>query len=192
MTQTLENTNELKPFRVTLEEFFRMGDEGFFEGRRVELIDGEILEMPPQGPFHIRRVSVLNSRFVRLFDDVAMILTQSTLILDVSTRRAVEPDLALIRRPADETEFDRRSPDATDALLVVEVSDKTLHHDRTTKLEWYAAQEIPEYWIYDVNANKLEVYRTPSNGTYASKVTLEVGQTCAPLAFADRNVEWWV
>ncbi len=192
MTQTLENTNELKSFRVTLEEFFRMGDEGFFEGRRVELIDGEILEMPPQGPFHIRRVYTLNQRFVKQFSDAAIVLTQTTLVLDAPMRRAVEPDLCLIRAPENETEFDHRSPDATDALLVVEVSDTTLHRDRTSKLELYASSHVPEVWIYDVNANKLEVYRTPNNGTYASKVTLEVGQKCASLAFPDRDVEWWV
>jgi Uma2 family endonuclease len=192
MTQTLENTNELKPFRVTLEEFFRMGYEGFFEGRRVELMDGEILEMPPQGPFHIRRVYTLNQRFVQQFSDAAIVLTQTTLVLDVLTRRAVEPDLCLIRIPENETEFDQRSPDANDALLVVEVSDTTIHHDRTSKLELYAQYQVPEVWIYDVQANVLEIYREPRSETYRTKFTLEVGQTCAPLAFPLRNVEWWV
>jgi Uma2 family endonuclease len=194
MTQLADkpNQHEIEPFRVTLEEFFRLGHEGFFEGRHVELIDGEIQVMPPQGPIHVRRVYTLNERLVEHFKDVAIVLTQSTLVLDAFTQKALEPDLALIRRPSDESEYDRRSPDANDALLVIEVSDTTIKRDRTTKLELYAKYGVPEVWIFDVGTNQLEVNREPAGETYKTKFTLAVGKTCSPVAFPTRDVTWWV
>ena len=152
-----------------LAEWHRMGEAGIFPPEsRMELIEGEILHMAPIGFNHAGHVNRLARLFILMLMKKALVRTQSPLQLgDLSEP---EPDLALVTPEANE--YTKRHPNATDTLLVIEVSDTTLRFDRTQKLRLYATHNIPEYWIVNLIDNSLEVYRQPQDGDYLDKSIL--------------------
>ena len=94
---------------------------------------------------------------------------------------APQPDLALLRPRS----YRHRGARAADVLLIIEVADSSLHYDRTVKLRLYARAGIPEYWIADVNAQTLEIYRSPSGDGYSKHRRAARGESAAPLVFPD-------
>jgi Uma2 family endonuclease len=177
------------PYKFTLEQFERMSDEGQFGDARVELLNGEITVKAMQKPPHAQAVRKLNKRLGQLLNDVTYVSPQLPMILLSPPPDFVEPDIALLRLPAEE--YDNRNVESRDALLVIEVSDTTLVRDQGVKLEAYARNVIPEVWILNLNKNLLEVYREPFDTEYASKRTYKVGMKVAPLEFPDVLLEWW-
>jgi len=134
----------------------------------LELIEGEILTMAPIGFNHAGHLSRLARTFFRTFDDDISIRVQNPIQLgDLSEP---EPDLALVK--ADANDYTTRHPNASDVLLLVEVSDTTLDFDQTTKLRLYATHLVPEYWIVNLIDNCLEVYRQPNDGDYRQQTVL--------------------
>jgi Uma2 family endonuclease len=173
---------DLKRRRFTVEEYHRMGEVGILtDADRVELIDGEIVEMTPIGAAHARCVMFLNELFVRRLEGRALVAPQLSLRLTDWTEP--EPDVALLRPPLDR--YGRTIPVARDALLVVEVADTSLHYDRTVKLPRYAAAGAPEAWIVDLNGGAVEAYREPWAEGYRHARRLERGSEIAPTAFPD-------
>jgi len=148
---------------VSAEEYLRMGEAGVFAPEaRLELIEGEIVEMAPIGSPHAAAVRILNAVFVRLAGDRAIISVQSPLL--VGGLSVPEPDLVLLKPRVDH--YSRSHPAAGDALLVVEVSDTTLAFDLGTKVPLYARSGIPEVWVVDINAKEVRVFREPAAGGY--------------------------
>jgi Uma2 family endonuclease len=143
-----------------------MGETGVLDPEaRVELIDGELFDMPPIGPSHSSRVK----RFIRLFsravDDAAIVSAQDPVVLgDFS---APQPDLALLRWREDF--YEQAHPGPEDILVLVEVADSTLAHDRDRKLPLYAHFSVPEVWLVDVAGLHLDVYRDPEDGAYTTR-----------------------
>jgi len=132
----------------TAEEYHRMGEAGILhDDDRVELIEGEIVEMAPIGSRHFHAVTTLTHALVKAVGERALVSIQGPLRL--SERTEPQPDVVLLRRRAD---YRARGPHAEDALLVVEVADTTLGYDRGTKLRLYARAAIPEAWIVDMAA----------------------------------------
>ena len=190
MTQTL-TTNPLKPFKrlYSLEEFFKMGEAGLFKDQRVELIDGEVIVLPPQGFKHSGEIALLNERLRDSLAARAVTWVQSPLILESVSKAYVEPDISLLRPPVEQ--YRQRFVTPADVLLVIEVSVSTLETDRTEKLELYAKNGIPEFWIVNLESRQLEVYREPEGKIYRVKLTLSEDHAVAPLEFPDAEIRWW-
>jgi len=175
-------TVELARRLFTVDEYHRMAEVGILTRRdRVELIDGEIVEMSPIGPPHLRCVMYLNEVFVRRLEGRALVSGQNSLRL--SQWSEPEPDLVLLRLPL--AKYGQAIPASADAFLVVEVADTSLHRDREVKLPRYAAVGIPETWIVDLNGGAIEVYQGPSREGYKVVRRLERGAVVAAAAFPD-------
>jgi Uma2 family endonuclease len=129
---------------------------------RVELIEGEIIDMPPIGNRHAATVDRLVKLLVSAVGDRAIVRCQGPLQLgDMSE---LQPDLTLLTRREDF--YEQRAAGAADALLVIEVSETTLRYDRQTKVPLYARHSVPELWIFDTGAKQLHVFNNPSGTTY--------------------------
>jgi Uma2 family endonuclease len=150
--------------RVTVEEFYRMAEVGLLApDARVELIDGEIIDMPPIGSRHTAVVDRMNALLGRAVGDRAIVRVQGPVRLDDFSEP--QPDLALLAPCADF--YEQRHPGPADTLLVVEVSDTTLRYDRQIKSALYARHGIPELWIFDTQRKELHVFRDPSDSGYS-------------------------
>ena len=129
----------------------------------VELIGGDIVDMTPIGSAHAGKTNRLNRLFARAAaDGLALVSVQGPLRLDAWNEPL--PDLMLLR-PRDD-DYQDRHPGAADVLLLVELSDSSLAHDRGTKLALCARFGVPEVWIVDLRGAAVEVYRQPENGLY--------------------------
>jgi Uma2 family endonuclease len=157
------------PHRFTVPEYDRMIDAGILkEDARVELIRGEIVAKMPIGDAHIATVNRLNRLFVRAVGDSAIVSIQNPVRLADSEP---EPDVTLLR-PRDDF-YASGKPGAADVLLLIEVAESSLEHDRQDKAPLYAENGIVEYWIVNLVDRCLEVHRGPQpNGTYADVRTL--------------------
>lgn len=156
--------------RITVDEYHRMAEVGLLApDARVELIEGEIIDMAPIGKEHSSVVDQLNRLFVRAVGDDAIVRVQGSVRL--GSMSEPEPDLLLLRPRADFY----RSEFATerDVLLVVEVSDKTLRYDREVKVPLYARHGVTETWIVDIPHGRLLAYSEPQTGTYRHERAIE-------------------
>ncbi len=173
---------EPRSFRWTREEFYRLADLGCFDNRRVELIEGEIIEMPVPKPPHVMAMNLAHELLRSAFGSGFMVRVQSPLNLNIMSE--IEPDLAVV--PGGPRDY----PDhPTSALLGVEVSETTLELDRGRKASLYAAGGIADYWIVNLIDHQLEVYRdaiadpnAPSGFRYDTRSDFLSGQSAAPLA----------
>jgi Uma2 family endonuclease len=166
--------------RFTADEFERMSAAGIFrEEDRVELIDGEIVEMSPVGPGHAACVANLTKKLIIGVGDWAIVWIQSG--AKVALESLPQPDLALLRPRS----YRHENPMPADILLIVEVADSSLRYDRTRKLDVYATARIPEYWVVSVEDRWVEVYRSPEGHGYRESRRLHGADTIAPLAFPD-------
>ena len=153
---------EIAKHSFTVEEYERMGEAGIFPpDARLELIEGEIYEMPPIGPPHAGVVAYLSKLLNRSFGDLIVIVQSPVRLNDFSEP---QPDLALLRWRED---FYRSAhPTPADVLLVVEVSDATVETDRKVKVPLYARAGIPEAWLVNIPDERIEVYSDPSGDAY--------------------------
>mgnify|MGYP001610262370 CR=1 FL=1 len=166
----------------TVEEYRRMAEAGVFRpDERVELIDGEIVEMSPIGRRHANCVNNLNRLLILGLREHAIVSPQNS--IQISSRSEPQPDLTVLRR----REVPYRDEDATvsDVLLLIEVADTSLGYDRTVKLRLYATAGIPEFWIVDASGEAIEVHRSPERGRYREAERLPRDRTVIPLAFPD-------
>lgn len=163
--------------RFTRSEYERLAAEGFFEDEKVELLNGEIVPMTPQGRPHWSTVARIDALLQRALDGRAHVLVQSSLpTLDDSMP---EPDIAVL--PID-TDLDAEGP--VDATCVIEVSVTSQRRDRL-KVPIYARAGVPQLVIIDVTRREARVYRGPKDGEYDRVETLREGQPLALDAFPD-------
>jgi Uma2 family endonuclease len=167
---------------ISIDDYHRMAAEGLFsEDNRVELIDGEIVEMTAIGNPHasgVRRVADLLSTAL---GRQVLVDTQNPLLLGEWSEP--QPDLTVLPRRADY--YLSSAPTAQDAILVVEIADSSVSYDRKVKGPLYARHEIREYWLLDLPAKILEVYRRPGLDGYREVLRLRRGDTVSPEAFLD-------
>jgi Uma2 family endonuclease len=156
--------------RVTVHEYHRMAEVGLLApDARVELIEGEIVDMAPIGTEHSSVVDQLAQLLVRAVGDRAIARIQGAIRLSQITEP--EPDVAMLRPRAD---FYRHAhPTGTDTLLVIEVSDSTLRYDRDVRVPLYARHGVPEVWIVDLQHGRLLVYGSPADGEYRQQTSVE-------------------
>jgi Uma2 family endonuclease len=168
---------------LTREEYERRIEKGFFHpGERVELIDGLLVESEPQSGCHADTVSLVLYTLVPLFTSGCHLRVQMPLALGLDSEP--EPDIAVVPGPPGSY-----SPDhPTSALLVVEVAESSLPHDRKRKASLYARAGTPEYWVMNLVDWRLEVYRDPVNGEYRSSTFLRAGDNVSPLSRPDARI----
>jgi Uma2 family endonuclease len=165
--------------RFTVDEYYEMARAGILgEDDRVELIDGEIVEMPPIGPGHADSVDTIYQTLSRLFGDRAQIRSQNPIRL--GPYNEPEPDFALLRRRPEG--YRAAHPTPADVFLVIEVSDTTLATDRSIKMPMYARAGIAEAWLIDLQHGVVLVHREPGPDGY------RVGDRLSLLAFPDREI----
>jgi len=179
-TQTAPPTRR----RWTIDEYYRLGEMGFFNDQRVELIDGEVIDMAPQKDIHAVAVGLVFKAVWKAFGDVPWVRCQLPLRLADSTEP--EPDVSVVTGP--ERQYVGKGHPST-AFLVVEVSDTSLDFDRTIKASLYASAGIADYWIVNLIDRQLEVFRRPIadsaarfGWTYADRMILTPADQIKPLA----------
>ena len=176
-----ERVADVQRHRFTVEEFARMGEAGIFtEDDRVELIDGEILEMTPIGAPHAGRVSRLTELIVTRVAGRAHVSVQNPVRLDPHTEP--QPDLVVARRR--KAFYTDRHPEPDDIFLVIEVADSSLRYDRTEKAPRYGRAGVPEMWIVDVDAAAVTVHTDPGPDGYATRRVLRRGDDVAAASLA--------
>lgn len=173
--------------RVTVADFHKMGEAGIFlEDDRVELIDGEMVDMAPIGSRHASVVKKLNKLLSAAAAERAIVGAQDPLYLGPYSEP--EPDLLLLK-PRDDF-YSEAHPGPADVLLLIEVCDTTARFDREVKLPLYARHGVAEVWLVDLEARVVERCREPQaeTGNYALREVLPSG-IVAPAALPDCGVE---
>lgn len=172
---------EPRALRYDFDEYIDLAMRGMFTGRRVMLVDGEVVEMPPQGPDHVIGQMKVAYALLRCFDSSNFTIQQAG-PYRLDERNDPEPDI-LVRIGG----LNQQRGIADDCALVVEVSDTTLSYDRREKLPRYARGGVKEVWILNVRDKQLEIYRNPHEAgsglfAYDPAIVLKAGDVASPLA----------
>jgi Uma2 family endonuclease len=169
----------------TFEDCLRMEEAGVLSPmERVELINGDILVMSPPGPRHGAAVDRTADEMRERLRGEALIRAQGAVVLDVHA--APLPDIALLKHRNDY--YAGKNPGPADIFLIVEVSLSSLDFDTTVKLALYAIVGVPEYWVADLENNRLLIYSNPAGDTYQSVRELHRGDTVAPILLPDCRI----
>ena len=162
------------PHRFTLEEYEQIVHLGVFDtGPRVELIEGEVIDMVRQNQAHAVALSLVDLQLRRVYFEDHVIRIQSPLALGDASEP--EPDIAVV--PGEPRDYLTSHPRS--AVLVVEVAGASLHFDRTAKLALYARHGIPDYWIVNLVDDVIETYRNPAGAAYQEARTHRRGEAVA-------------
>lgn len=151
MTQRVEP----HPFQWTAALYDAAIESGIFGERRLELIEGEIIEMSPMSSKHAMVIHKVQRALLRAVADTYLVVAQAP--LDLGEVSEPQPDVAIYA--GSEADYMEQKP--TQPLLVVEVADSSLRFDRGEKASLYAKAGISDYWIVNLRAGTLEVYRVP-------------------------------
>lgn len=177
-------TIEVRRRTWTVGDYHRMLQAGVLsEGDRVELIEGEIVEMSAMGDRHIRCINKLNALLVPPAAGRAMVQVQ--LPVRLSDISEPEPDLSLVRWQGEFTSL----PTPEELLLVIEVSDTTLRYDQQVKVPLYAAAGVPECWVVDLEHGVVQVHRRPEDGRYQSVEAVAPGGEVVVPGLAEVTVD---
>lgn len=172
------NTENVRPLRRA--EYDRLVDAGSFDGEKVELIDGRLLAMSPQGGRHAFSVTRLTKLLVLALGDRADVRAQVPLAAsDISEP---EPDIAIVTPGEYLDDHPQR------ALLVIEIAQASLRQDRTIKKVLYATAGVPEYWIVNLEAGVVEAYREPGGETYGAQTEYGRDATITVPGFDDVRI----
>ena len=164
-------------YRLSRAEYDHAVAAGVFGDKaRIELVDGELHAMTPEGTRHTTAIDLASSQLARIFHTNAYLRIQHPLATGDDSEP--EPDIAVVNG----TIRDYEDAHPTSALLIVEVSDESLERDRTVKQRLYARCGIGEYWIIAIPERTLEVYRDAGNDDYKAITRYIAGDTVSPLA----------
>lgn len=173
---------DVKPRRFTVEEYYEMGRAGILhEDDRVELIEGEIVEMSPIGSRHAACVKRLIHGFVTRIGDRAVVSAQDP--VRINRLSEPQPDLAVLQPRQDYYAIGHPGPE--DVLLLIEVAETSANYDREVKLPLYARAGIPEVWLVDLEAGLVEVHRRPSDELYRDTEHRQPGESVNPDVFPE-------
>jgi Uma2 family endonuclease len=165
----------------TVDDYHRMIDAGILDGRPVELLEGEIIEMSPEGEPHASASVEAGEYLMRLLGDRAQVRPAKPITLSTVSSEP-EPDLAIVERLG--REYRQHHPYPENIFWVVEYSNTSLSKDLDEKKRLYANAGISEYWVVNLQDMTVVIFRHPVNGTYQFEQTLSHG-TITPLAFSD-------
>jgi Uma2 family endonuclease len=172
-------------YRLSVEDYHKLGEVGILtEDCRVELIEGELIELAPVGAQHVNLVNRLTKIFVLAVGDLGVVSIQNPVTLPPHSEP--QPDIAVLKPSIDS--IAPALPRAEDVLLLIEIADTTLAYDRTTKLRIYAQAGIVEMWIVNVQAKVIETYQEPSANGYLRKHEFGLPDAVTPLALPKVSV----
>ena len=172
--------------RLSTDEYRRMAEHGILApDARVELIEGEIVDMPPIGSSHNGVVNHLNRLFTDAVGATAIVQVQGS--VELPRHSQPQPDIALLRPRADF--YKRTLPQPEDVILLVEVADSTLVYDRDVKAPLYAGFRIPEYWLVDAGGERVTVFRAPADGGWTVREELVELRGVAPALLPDAPLD---
>ncbi|HSK71189.1 MAG TPA: Uma2 family endonuclease, partial [Pyrinomonadaceae bacterium] len=190
MEENGADSEGVKTHLWTQEEYYRMGELGFFDGKRVELIEGEIFEMTPMKSLHMTGISLAGQVLREVFTPDFLVREQGPMSFNEITEP--EPDIAVVKGKI--RDFTDSHPKT--ALLIVEVSHTTLYFDRTKKASLYAKNKIQDYWILNLRDRRLEIYRRPIKDknafygfSYAEISVFTEKDTVSPLAMPNAKIK---
>jgi Uma2 family endonuclease len=176
---------ELKRRLFTVAEYHQMAEAGILgEDDRVELIEGEIVEMTPIGARHAECVDRLTDLFFRVFGGVARVRVQNP--VGLGEHSEPQPDVALVRRKPGF--YTSGHPTPGDVLLLVEVADSSADPDRRVKVPLYARSGIQEVWLVDPEPETITMYRDPTPEGFRTAQIVRRGETLSPLAFPEHSI----
>ncbi|HTW71492.1 MAG TPA: Uma2 family endonuclease [Acetobacteraceae bacterium] len=151
--------------RLTVQDYHRLGEAGVLgEDDRVELLEGQLVDMSPIGPRHSHVIDLLTRILVRAVGDRGWVRVQNPIVLDSGSEP--QPDIVVARPSASGYRDAHPRPD--DVLLLIEVADSSFEFDGSVKRELYARAGIREFWIADLTANRVLVHRAPGGGVYGA------------------------
>ena len=177
MAEARNSEGEVLPSRRkwTHEEYYELFERGFFEGQRVELIDGEILTMSPMNDPHAFGIMLTLEALRQSFVGDFTFRPQMPMVLLAG--HEPEPDIAILKGTI------RENPKhPSTALLIVEVSESSFFYDTTVKAKIYAEAGVPDYWVLDLKGRRLRVFREPNATGYTSQKEYFPNESIAPLA----------
>lgn len=168
---------ELARLKFNIHDVERMVKAGMFAGNeRVELIEGELIQMAPQGSYHIGSINRLAAILIPQLLGKAVVSVQNAVIInDVNEP---QPDISLLRFRDDYYSNAKARPE--DIFLLIEVSDSTVTYDRKVKVPLYARNGVAEVWVVNLPKKIVEVYSHLENGKYKVVKKLEFGETLSP------------
>lgn len=174
---------EPRVHKWTREEYYKMGDAGLFNGKRVELIEGEVFEMFTLYSPHATSVTLADDVMREVFGKGWVVRIQ--LPITISDISEPEPDVAVVVGKA----RDYKDAHPSTAALIIEVADTSLAYDRGRKASLYAKAGITDYWIVNLQDRQVEVHHrsiTDANAefgfSYADKMIFKEGDSVKPLA----------
>jgi Uma2 family endonuclease len=170
-------------YQWSVAEYHRMIDTGLLEGKPVELLEGKIIEMSPEGPLHTSTNYSVANYLRELLKEKAVIREAHPITLDNSEP---EPDIAIVASPY--TNYLTRHPFPQDIYWLIEIADCTLKKDLEEKTITYARNGIPEYWVIDLPHKKLWVFNQPQSDRYQNCSEFTTG-TITPIAFSNIDIE---
>jgi len=176
--------------KFSKDEYYRMAEMGFFNGQRVELIDGEVILTSPQEASHATAVGLVADTLQSVFSEGFIVRVQQP--LDLGEVHEPEPDVAVV--PGQRRDYATSHPKT--AVLVVEVALTSVDYDRNVKSSLYAKAGIPEYWLLNLRDRRLEVFREPvpmpeqifGFGYKSMRIYLP-DETVSPLAKPDAQIK---
>jgi Uma2 family endonuclease len=176
---------QLTRHRFTADEYHQMAEAGVLrDDDRVELIEGEIVDMTPIGPRHSAVVNRLTHALVRGCGDRAIVQIQASIRLGLHSEP--QPDVALLRPRSDF--YESATPGPESVLLLIEVADTSLPYDRGVKLRLYARAGIREVWLVDLVRNQVEVHREPAQEGYQRSEIHGPGDPLVPVALPELSL----
>ncbi|HTX25204.1 MAG TPA: Uma2 family endonuclease [Steroidobacteraceae bacterium] len=171
--------------RITTDRYQQMVAAGILTPNdRVELIEGEILAMAPIGTRHAQVTGRLLKRFVPGVGEAGIVRAANP--VDLGSFSEPEPDLMILKPQLEE--YGAAHPQAADVLLLIEVADSSLAFDQGPKRDLYARYSVREYWVIDVNADRIVSYRQPAQGAFQAVREFRRGETISPEAFPSLQV----
>ena len=160
--------------RLTVRDYHRLAEAGVLgEDDRVELLEGQLVDMASIGPRHALAVDALTELLIMAAVGQAVVRVQNPIVLDDMSEP--QPDFSLLRKPWHG--YPDEHPRPPDVYLVIEVADSSLDFDLGAKLELYASSGIREFWVVDLTSNRVLVHRDPNDGGYGSVASLDMSGT---------------
>jgi Uma2 family endonuclease len=170
--------------RWTLEDYHHLIETGLLEHRAVELLNGEIVEMPPEGEPHADASDETAEYLRELLGQRAKVREGHPITIPASDSEP-EPDIAIVQRLAEG--YSQHHPYPENIFWLIECSNSSLEKDLEAKAKAYASAGILEYWVVNLKKMELVVMRDPVNGKYQSKMVMTQGEI-RPIAFPDISI----
>jgi Uma2 family endonuclease len=176
----------------SLQDYHQMIEVGLLDERKVELVNGEIIEMSPEGAPHSSYCGEIAEYLRKILGDRAKVREAHPITL--ANNSEPEPDIAIVRNrfsvgeATPTTLYRDRHPYPEDILWLIEVANSTLVKDLGMKRDLYASAEIEEYWVLNLQTSTLVVFRDLTKSGYQSETTFTTG-IIFPLAFPDLSID---